>query len=175
MGVDYEGVLTDLDTAISQKEGQAQAIWKAQAKPRGRVRLILTPVCLVAVLVGAVLVWAPILRRRNAVEPVHALGRVVEDPKVAACVRGLWEVRAAMDRYVASHGGRPPARLEDLGAPKLLVCPATHAPWRFEIHADGSYLVACPDPARLACSAVFIDQRFGPPQVVRPGEEAPSP
>lgn len=165
MSVDYDRVLTDVEENIEARDAVVTAAIDAQTRPHGKVRRIVTLVALVGVVIGLVIVWLPLVKGAVTGEPVYAIGPTGDDPKLAQCLRTLWQVRAALDHYRYAHDGQLPERLDQLEGDGIQVCPVTGKPWRYVKREDGAYIIACPDPGAVGRSAVFLDQRFGPPQV----------
>jgi hypothetical protein len=165
MSIDYGAVLADVEEHVEEREAATETVAEARRKPPGKTRAILTQVACFIVLVALGVVWLPIVGGAADEEPVYAIGAKADDPRLASCLRRLWDVRTAFDRYRYDHDGALPPDLGALGGGDLATCPATRKAWVYQHEEDGSYRIACPDPAALGRGAVFLDHRFGPPQV----------
>jgi len=175
VGIDYTGVLTKVEAHIEEHDAVVEAHEVARSKPVGRLRRIAMLVLVIPLLAGTGIVWVPIATGALNRESVYAIGQTSDAPGLKACLRRLWEVRGALDHYRSAHEGALPEKLSMLSGGRLVNCPATGKPWSYEVGDDGSYRVACPDPGSLGQYAIFLDDRYGPPQVLTDAQSEPSP
>ena len=148
---------------------RARSVQATVAQPklmrRGRARRVLAVLAIVASLATAVCVLLPKLQEAREAQRVFAYGPVGDGGEgLDACVAGLWDVRAALDRYVHDHAGVLPRAFDVLeGAPRT--CPGCGGAWSAQFAADGTWRVGCPTPGRHERVEVFLDQCVGPPQI----------
>jgi hypothetical protein len=131
----------------------------------GPVRKAVGVAAFAAVLVGSFLVWTPIVARGVEPEKPYCMGHADPDaPGLDECLGGLWRLRAALSAARARLGREPPESLKMLeGIPA--VCPGCGGAWVYEKDGEGGYRISCPDPSKHNQGAVFINHRYGPPQV----------
>lgn len=169
MGMNYAEVLGDLDAHIGERKALDMAAVVTQRPSRSKVRRVVAALVLVPVLVAVAFIWAPIIEKAGAMPAVYALGPLGNEQGLETCLRGLWRVRQRLDHYRFEHAGALPPNLAALGAAPVTHCPATGHPWEYTRGEDGAYRIACPQPGVFSCQAVFLDHRFGPPQIHRQG------
>ncbi len=161
----YRATLDEASRTVDEKEAAALRAASVDRTTSEKWRRRAGWIGLGLVAAGLCFVWFQVAAGPMEKPRPYALGPLGEDaPGLDEAIRGLWEVRAALDEYRYRHGGKLPATLGELrGAPAT--CPGCGGKWIYEKGADGSYRIACPKPEAHRRAAIFLSQRYGPPRV----------
>jgi len=155
-------ILTEVETQWEEKAKRNAGV-PAEDENSERQKHFLHRVVLGAVtLVVAALMMTSLSDTCFRGRPVYAVNLPLDGgPGLNGCLRELWEIRSALEQYMARHGQYPHTLAEATGG-KTPHCPACGQPYRYKRIDGQHYLLLCPDPGRHHVGGVRVNSGSAP-------------